>query len=131
MTKIDLLDTAGEAIVKLARGNPGAVTALIELQTKTGQIDKESVYDRSHLSKHWGILTLDELEIYGPRIWMLYSDVCKKNIRHMVGLLRAFTLELIDAPTLNHAIDNYGEGLDITYIMAKLKKKLPTFRIED
>jgi hypothetical protein len=60
-------ETLKEIIVILGDGNPGAIKVLAE-------------YIKRHPEACvLGILTLDHKEIYGPRIWMLWKDVCKED----------------------------------------------------
>ena len=76
------------------------------------------------------ILDLDTLGLYGSKIWMLYADVCKNSTRNMVVALRAWQLGLLSEAKLRHAVDHYGEGLDLKEIAAKVQERLPNFRLE-
>lgn len=70
-------DSIEDIVVKMAEGNPGAATVLIKLLT---QPDK-----RIGL---FLVLWLDEFEIYGPSIWILYKDWCFENIDLLVDSIR-------------------------------------------
>jgi len=92
----------------------------------TEQIDPQQVF------KGLGpILFLDTLKIYGPRIWMLYKDACKENLIHVLGMLRAVQLGLVDDSVLDFAIDNMGEGLDIDAAMKQVRERLDQFCATD
>ena len=68
------------------------------------------------------ILHLDSLHIYGERIWLLYSDVCRKNVSVMAKVLRAVGMK-ITIDVINYAIDNRGDGLDLSPYICKLDDK--------
>ena len=119
-TRIELSDTMQDAIVKLSEGNPGAINVMMTMLESGGEIDPDSA-----LGGFGNILSL----IYGPRIWMLFKDVCRQNINATVGLLRTCQLGLLSEEELNYAIDNYGAGIDLSEKMDELKKELPNFNI--
>jgi len=111
MTTIDVLTTMSE-------GNPGALVVLMKLLKETERVDPLSA-----LGGLGTIMWMDTLDIYGPRIWMLYKDVCGENIEKTVLMLRACQLGFIYQEELDRRIDNYGkEGVD--EIVAKVKERL-------
>jgi len=57
-----------DTLMKISQGNPGALSALYFLDLKYFPI-------------------LEELNIVGCKIWMLYKDVCDKEINQMEELL--------------------------------------------
>jgi hypothetical protein len=122
MSLLDLKDNGYTACVKLSQGNPGAATAIVLLLKHAGDIDKDSA-----LGGIGSLLQLDQLGIYGSRIWMLYSDVCNRSLPKMVALLRAVQLGILDTATLQHGIDNYGRGLDVDGVLEMVKKELRGF----
>jgi len=109
MAKITEQDTVEDAIIKMSEGNPGAISAMAQLLKKTGGV---------------AFLTaLDNLETYGPRIWMLYKDVCGQDIVKTMGVLAACEENMISEEEYNHAIDNYGDGLDVDEVMDRVVEK--------
>lgn len=114
-----------EVIKALAEGNIGAVTVLTDMYKKNAEIDPESF-----LGEFTGIMFLDEYEIYGSRIWMLYKDVCGQNLSHALGLIRATQLGLCNIEDLNTAIDNRGQGINKLSILEQLQKELPEFKLD-
>ncbi|MFZ2950920.1 MAG: hypothetical protein WA003_15705 [Desulfuromonadaceae bacterium] len=62
---------------------------------------------------------------------MLYNDVCGENLENTLGVLRACQLGHISDSTLNHAIDNRGEGVDVAALVAYVKSVLPGFGVKD
>lgn len=77
------------------------------------------------------IMDLDTLGIYGSRIWMLYKDVCKEKLYKMIAVLRSWQLGFVSASAINHAIDNYGEGLDVSECVVKVTEQLKGFKIPE
>jgi len=120
--RIQLEDTPISAMIKMVEGNPGAIRVCAELFEQSSKIDPDAA-----LEGMVPIFTLDTHGIYGSRIWMLYKDVCKGNLTKVIAVLRAVQLGLISERTLLHAIDNYGEGLDINDAHRRVKEKLPKF----
>ena len=120
--RIGLKDTMPSVIIKLSDGNPGALRVCMEILEHTTAHDPDNV-----LGGIGVLLFLDTLGIYGSRIWMLYKDFCKENISTTILVLRGWQLGIISKLDLNHAIDNYGNGLDIEDIVDQVQKELPNF----
>ncbi|OGF63448.1 hypothetical protein A2834_01195 [Candidatus Giovannonibacteria bacterium RIFCSPHIGHO2_01_FULL_45_23] len=139
--KIHFLMPLGEAILVLSDGNPGAVVACRQLLLHGYVIDPSDCYNDII-----NLLILDDLEIYGGKIAKLWHDVCKEDIGKMIAVLRAHSfgqLHLryhsypefaefasITKELIHHAIDNWGQGLDLDKIMAAVRAKRPDFRPE-
>ena len=123
MSRIKLTDTAMSAAIKMSDGNPGALTVVARLLKEGEAIDPQSAF--GGLAP---ILDLDTLGIYGPRIWMLYRDVCEGDLRVTCALLRANQLGFLRDSDLNRAIDNYGKGIDIPALVAQVENRLPDFQ---
>jgi len=74
--RINLEMTPMDAIVKMADGNPGAVTVMCELlkpDLAEGFMD---------------ICRLDDLELHGPDIWLAFKDICGSDIKTLRDRLR-------------------------------------------
>jgi hypothetical protein len=119
--RIELTDSPLSSMIKLSEGNPGAITVLTQLY-KTGPIiDPDAILGGlAHL------LSLDTLNIYGSRIWMLYKDVCKEDIVYTHAVLRACQLGIISRTSLQSAIDGV-QKLDLNNILEAVREKLPAF----
>lgn len=117
--------TMADVFCVMAEGNPGALTACCELFKKAPQIDPDAV-----MGGIMPILHLDSLGIYSSRIYMLWSDVCQRNTTSMLALLRANQLGFLDKEKLDHAIDNYGDGLDLQECLTLVRERLPRFAAE-
>ena len=123
MSKLGLNTSIPEALVSMSEGNPGALGILGDLMQKAEAIDPDNP-----LGGLGYILQLDDLEIYGSRIWMLFKDVCRYDMQEMCGLLRARQLGLLTATVLNLAIDNRGDGIDVADTCRQVKEQLPNFQ---
>jgi hypothetical protein len=118
-------DTIQDIVVKMSEGNPGAISVMVQL------IESSPIVDPQALMGGLGsLLSLDTLNIYGSRIWMLYKDVCGQDIAKTIGLLRAWQLGIVTQSNLNHAIDNYGEGIDVDDTLSKVVEQLPEFKLQ-
>lgn len=119
-TLISLTDTLATAAVKLSKGNPGAVTVIMRLATESHVIDPDCAFGALG-----PILDLDSYGIYGPRIWMLYKDVCGQSVTNTLALLRAVQLGFLPEQQLHHAIDNRGDGIDVPALVKQVAERLP------
>lgn len=120
--RIKLTDTALDAIVKLAEGDPGAGVVCGQLLKQGAEIDPDAAMEGLT-----NLLALDTHAIYGCDIWMLYKDVCKENLAHVVGLLRAAQLGILTEGALKHAIQNRGDGIDVARTFQDVCDRLPNF----
>lgn len=114
-----------DVIITMSEGNPGAVAACAELMKYGAKIDPESFAGGLGSLMH-----LDTLGIYGSRIYMLWNDVCGRDVGKMIACLRAYQLGQISPKTLTHAIDNRGNGIDIDAVVKAVKERLPKFNTE-
>lgn len=127
--RIKLEMSVRDIIIAMCGGNPGAITACAELLQKSEKIDPDDALGSGFSS----FLALDALGIYNERIYMLWSDVCKRDVAKTIAVLRAYQLGQlagVDAKTLNHAIDNRGAGIDLDAVMKAVKGRLPDFNLE-
>ena len=122
MSRIQLHDSPISAIMKMSGGNPGAATVLTDIFKNGGNIDPQSAFGGLG-----AILIMDTFEIYEHRIWMLYKDVCGQDLVKTLALLRASQLGKLSAQKLNHAIDNFGEGVDVDEMLSIVRDTLKDF----
>lgn len=102
-------DNAMSSVIKLAGGNPGAITVCMELLKKAEEIDKDSIF-----GPFSGLLLLDSAGIYEDKIWYLYKDNCKQDLVAMMAVLRGFQLGLISQQQLHSATDYMNGGKPLT-----------------
>jgi len=123
MTRIETSDTFESMFYKMSEGNPGALNVLMELWKESPKIDPDGIPSLGP------VLLLDSLGVYGCRVWMLYKDVCKCDLPRTLALLRAWQLGLLGKAALDHAIDNYGKGIDVVTVCRAVKERLPNFNV--
>lgn len=123
--RIDLTDTMMSALMKLAEGNPGALTAIAEMIKTSPIVDPLAAF-----GSFGPLLSLDSHGIYGSRIWMLYSDVCQRNAVDALMLLRCVQMGILHENRLSHAIDRRGDGIDLSALRIALKEELPSFVLD-
>lgn len=95
MARIELTDDTVSAIIKIAEGNPGAMSALADVIEKHGEIDPQALMGALGV-----IMILDTWEIYGAGIYVLYNDQCNRDVRQFIMLLRAVQLGYFSAQKL-------------------------------
>jgi hypothetical protein len=89
-----------EAIMAIVEGNPGAARVAMEMIKNNERVDPLDVMGP------WGpLLHIDMLRLYGPRLWVLYKDVCNENVINTLAVLRANQLGLLSEGDLNLAVD--------------------------
>lgn len=125
-TRISLEDTEMSAVMKLAEGNPGALTVCVRLLKEAGDIDTDSF-----LGGLGALLSLDTEQVYGPAIWMLYKDVCKESLWKTVAVLRSCQLGILSNASLHHAINNRGDGINLDELTKKVTDQLGGFIIPE
>jgi hypothetical protein len=111
-----------DVIMALGDGNPGAISVLAEIFKNAAAIDPDSA-----LGPLGALCGLDNMDCYGPRIWMLYKGVCGQDLVKMIGVLRACQLGIVDQRTLNEAIDGKRDAIDPADLLAKVRERLPKF----
>lgn len=94
-------DSIVDTVVKLAEGNPGAVTVISQLLKDSPSIDPDSAF-----AGYGPLLMLDSMGIYGSEIWILYKNVCLENLHQMVLLLRSVQLGFV---TWNEVYDELDD----------------------
>lgn len=126
MSKINLQDTILEVLTKMSNGNPGATVALFELVEHNEEVDPDDF-----MKQMGSVLSLDTYGIYGTDIYILFNDICNKDVVKMIAVLRATQLGFFSAATLKDACsrqDRSGvEMVPIDTLLKKVKERLPRF----
>jgi hypothetical protein len=120
-------DTFMDALIKMGNGNPGALTALMEVMNEIEAIDPDNA-----LGAVGVLLHLDSLEIYGTDIYVLWSDICERSNVRMIAVLRAVQLGIFPYEKLKDACgrqDYSGKELvPVEELLSKVQTALPNFR---
>jgi len=124
-SKIELTDSIQDVLFKMSEGNPGALTVCLGILEHGDKIDPDNAMGGLGV-----ILSLDTLQLYGAKIWMLFKDVCGKDLPQMLGVLRGHQLGYVTDAQVHHAVENYGDGINIPDICAKVVERLPRFKLQ-
>lgn len=120
------MDSFLEVAFKLSEGNPGALTAIMEIYKHAGAIDPDDA-----LGGLGALLHLDTLEIYGSDLYVLWSDICDRDTAKTLAVLRAVQLGYFDSNTLKDAVskqDYSGKTLvPVEELCDRVKERLPRF----
>lgn len=119
MSKITGSDSMEDVFVKMSEGNPGGLRVCMDIYTQDKAIDPKGA-----MPGLFPLLRLDTMEIYGSEIWMLYKDVCKSDLVHLLALLRANQLGHIDASQIKLAIKGQHE-FDLDAILENVRNEIP------
>ena len=128
MSKIQLHDSLKDILLKMSMGNPGAISAMMEIIHQGEKIDPQCYL--GHINP---ILYLDILQIYGTEIYILWNDQCDRDTRKLIMLLRAVQLGFLQQERLKQiAQDQMRQFLlseeEITVLDEKVCDFLPDFQ---
>lgn len=127
--RIQLTDTALDAIIKLAEGNPGAVNALTEMMKQAPVIDPDSF-----LGAMGPLFDCDSRGLYGPAIWIIYKYVCNFDVAKVLAIFRAQQLGLMEWQITNFdgATQSYPNltAEVVAECMVKVQAELPAFNVQ-
>lgn len=130
MSKIHLTDNIQEAVIKVANGNPGAATVLVQALTLGDDIDPDDV-----MGGLGTVLSLDDYGIYGTDIWVFYKDICGGSIAKLIAVLRACQLGFFNSKVLIDACSRQDRsGVDlipVEELYLKVKERLPRFHTNE
>lgn len=128
MSRIQLTMSGVDAMTAMVEGNPGAITALIEIGKAAPAVDPQSALGA------WGpMMMLDSWGIYGSDIWLLYNDIANRDAATTIMLIRACQLGIMPHTELLQAIAGCrrgGGGIPpgrIDQLREAVKQQLPQF----
>ena len=79
MNKIKLSDNIQDVFLKMSEGNPGALTTCFEIM---------KAKDNNPMKFIPIFLTLDDMELHGSYLYMLWNDCCDRNITDVFNTKR-------------------------------------------
>ena len=127
--RIKLEDNTRNVIMKMSNGNPGAMDAVMRL-LKPNNIDPDNVLGGLGM-----VLLMDTYGIYGTDIYVLYNDICDRNLPKMVAVLRATQMGMFSSNILKDACsrqDYSGRAMvPVDEVCLKVKERLPNFNLEE
>ena len=98
-----------DTIVKMSEGNPGALSALMELSTASPKIDPQSAFGGLG-----PVFFFDTHGIYGSDIYIIWSDKCGRDARKTLMLLRAVQLGFLPESKLKEMASDQMRRVDLT-----------------
>lgn len=126
MSKIQLTDSFFDVVAKMSEGNPGAMNVIMELYEKGEQIDPQGMMGGMGI-----VLLLDTFKIYGTDIYVLWSDICERQLNKTIAMVRAAQLGLFDPAILAdacHRQDYSGKALvPVEELYGKVREQLTEF----
>lgn len=122
MSRIDINKPLTESLVAMSDRNPGAASVLKMLINQEAEIDPDSMF-----VPIGAIMNLDQYGIYGSRIWVLFKNGCRQNLKLMIAALRAVQLGIMDVSALAMACDEVNNVPIPDSIHAAVRKELPKF----
>lgn len=124
--RIELTDSIKDICVKMSEGNPGALSAIVEIIKNGERIDPDSFAGGLGT-----VLMLDTFGIYGTDIYILWSDICERDTAKMIAVLRACQLGHFSDRILKDAAnrqDRTGRTLiPVQELYEKVKGELENF----
>lgn len=109
-------------ILLLSEGNPGAITAMLEMISEYQNIDPQAIFGSYHV-----IMFLKDYNFKGTNIWNLWKNVCDQKHVNFAAVMRGHQMGFITRQT----IDNLAKGdtlqIDFPKLIEQIKERLPTF----
>lgn len=109
MSRIELTDNLMDVFIKMSEGNPGALTALMDVHSKAEEIDPQGA-----MGGLGTILLLDTWEIYGSSIYILWNDKCDRDVRKFLLLQRMVQLGFLPDSKLKAMAADEMREVDLT-----------------
>ena len=109
MSRIELEDSGMDMLIKMADGNPGAITAMMAIIEQHDSIDPQAI-----MGGIGAIMILDTWEIYGTDIYVLFSDKCGKDVRKMLMIMRATQLGMFSHSKLKELAADQARKVNLT-----------------
>lgn len=99
MGRLRLEDSTQQAMFSFAGGNSGALIFLFELLNAD---EVNFVVD---------LMTIDNMEIYEDKLYMLWNDCCNRNIKKVKKIFFLYRIGKITQIDIEERIKNVGYGL--------------------
>jgi hypothetical protein len=123
--RIDWNDSALDVATKMAGGNPGALSVLTRSFLQSEKIDPANAFGQFGMA-----VLLDQVEMYGPNIWVLYKDVADSNLATLHGILRAVQLGFSSPKELREMLKTGITAERKQDLLDSVQKCLPDFQLQ-
>ena len=111
-----------DMLLKLSRGNPGAVVALLMMMENSTKIDPQAWSKDMH-----PLLQLFELNIKGSHINVFLRDTCSCDLVTVFAMFRAVQLGFLPLEELKTAIYNATPVPNCAELVSKVRASIPQF----
>lgn len=95
--KLELNNSGTEVIIKMAEGNPGGLSVLMQLMKKDS------------MACFGVMLDLDDMNIRGTQIWIGFKDHCKSDIDEFFKAVRARDEGMVNTINEEGKLGNHSE----------------------
>jgi hypothetical protein len=128
MSRIELNDNYQDIVIKLSEGNPGAITALMQLSGNYEDIDPDSAF--GPISP---MISFDSYDVYGSEIYIIWNDKCNRDSYKTILLLRAVQLGILPLRRFKEMAEDQMREVNLTNsewedINKKVCDQLPGFK---
>ena len=111
MGRLKVFETTTQNFINFAGGNPGAITTLFELQNVVQ--DKTAIY----------LITLDKMELYEDKLYMLWNDCCNRDISKVIKILDYYEKGIINKIDIDERVKNVGYGKSFDDLIQDKKER--------
>lgn len=124
--KIQNLDASmAQVATAMCEGIPGALNVMLAV------ITKGSKHDPNCPDVPFAVVgMLDEMGIYGSRLWILYSDVAGAKLGRFLAIIRAFQLGFLKEEEIDASIEAEKATFDVDAVIVRVQERLPKFLLE-
>ena len=112
MARLNLNDSVMDAIINFSGGNPGALNTLMELQKAR---ENSFVID---------LMTLDNMELYESKLYMLWNDCCNRDISKVIRILELYRINKITQKDIDARVKNVGYGKDFSDLINNEREEI-------
>ena len=111
MSRLEIFSTVSQNFINFAGGNPGAIKMLFELQNAVE--DKTAIY----------LITLDKMELYEDKLYMLWNDCCNRDISKVIKILDYYEKGIINQIDIDERVKNVGYGKSFDDLIQDKKER--------
>lgn len=91
--KISLSDSTSDVVIKMAEGNPGALTVMMSvLKHPKGDLFK--------------LLDMDDMNLRGSKIWIGFKDHCDRDMDKFLECVKSRDKAMVDTINKEHGLSS-------------------------
>lgn len=114
--------TSQDDIFLLSEGNPGAITAMLEMISEYQKIDPQAIFGSYHV-----IMFLKDYNFKGTNIWNLWKNVCHQKHVNFAAVMRGHQMGFITRQSIDSLARGNTLHIDFPKLIEQIKEGLPTF----